>query len=500
MIDFSTLKSLAISEGNVTQIESGGVVLWKAAPSGATVKVTLENTNSFASMTHSPNAYISVNGVIHRTTEEFVVPIGTVIGCNCSKTMSENTTNTVGIYLNGAKVSTEGQYSATYNYTVVGDVEIKLCNSLKMSGSGSSMRQDLTTYIYITELPAYAAVYGGDTLVFGRGESVPENYNSKSLTESWRGIENLLAAYASQVPWYDNYQTAITNVVVVDVVKPKSTAYWFYKMNACASMDLKLVNTTNVTDMSYMFCECSSLTTLNVSNFDTTKVTNMYRLFYKCSNLTSLDLSNFNTANVTGTKMKEMFYECSSLTSLDVSNFNTAKITDMGQMFIGCSSLTSLNLSNFNTTNVTDMYYMFGDCSSLTTLNVSNFDTTKVTDMGHMFNNCSSLTSLNVSNFNTVNVTNMYYMFNDCSKLTTLDLSSFNTAKVTNMSYMFSDCSKLTTIYASDLWNTNTVTLSTSMFSFCLKLKGDVAYKDLLTSDKTYATTSGGYLTYKAAS
>lgn len=51
MIDFATLQGVAIPEGVVTQIESGGVVLWKAAGKKfvpvfdfGTVKATEENT------------------------------------------------------------------------------------------------------------------------------------------------------------------------------------------------------------------------------------------------------------------------------------------------------------------------------------------------------------------------------------------------------------------------------------------------------------------------
>ena len=319
--------------------------------------------------------------------------------------------------------------------------------------------------------PAYAAVYGGDTLVFGRGESVPENYNSKSLTESWRGIEELEAVSPTLIPWWNNYRTAITNVVVVDIIKPKRTAYWFYNMSACTNMDLKLVNTTKVTNMSYMFHQCKSLTALDVSNFNTAKVTSMYKMFYECSNLTSLDVSNFNTTNVTD--MYGMFEGCSSLTSLDVSNFDTAKVTSMYRMFYNCSKLTSLDVSSFNTANVTTM--------------------------SRMFYRCTSLTALDTSNFNTAKVTNMSDMFVYCSKLTTLDLSNFNTTNVTNMSNMFYQCSSLTTIYASSLWSTTTVTSSSNMFYRCSKLKGDIAFNSSYV-DKAYAKTNGGYLTYKAAS
>jgi hypothetical protein len=66
------------------------------------------------------------------------------------------------------------------------------------------------------------------------------------------------------------------------------------------------------------------------------------------------------------------------------------------------------------------------------------------------------------------------------------------------MGYMFLGCSKLTTIYTSDLWYTSAVSTSTNMFKDCTSLVGEIPF-DSSKIDKTYATTSGGYLTYKAA-
>ena len=92
----------------------------------------------------------------------------------------------------------------------------------------------------------------------------------------------------------------------------------------------------------------------------------------------------------------------------------------------------------------------------------------------------------------------MNYMFYH-SGLTSLDLSNFDTANVTNMTYMFYACDKLKTIYAGEHWNTDKVTNSNGMFFNCTVLQGDIAYNSQY-FDKTYAKTSGGYLTYKAAS
>lgn len=169
-----------------------------------------------------------------------------------------------------------------------------------------------------------------------------------------------------------------------------------------------------------------------------------YEYGYNNVGVTSLDIRTVDTSNVTD--ISYMFYGCSGLKSLDVSSFDTSNVTYMGNMFDSCSNLTSLDLSNFNTSNVTDMSYMFYSCSSLTSLDLSGWDTSNVTSMCSMFNYCNRLTSLDVSNFNTSNVTDMSSMFWNCTSITSLDLSGWDMTNVTNTSDMFYGCNKLTTI------------------------------------------------------
>ena len=146
------------------------------------------------------------------------------------------------------------------------------------------------------------------------------------------------------------------------------------------------------------------------------------------SKFTSLDVRTVDTSNVTN--MKDMFNYSTGLTSLDVSSFNTNKVTDMGGMFASCNGLTSLDVSNFNTSNVTDMKYMFYGCSGLTSLDVSNFNTSNVTYMTAMFNRCTSLESLDLSGWDVSNVSDMMYMFIRCSKLKTIRMVGCNSTTV----------------------------------------------------------------------
>ena len=166
------------------------------------------------------------------------------------------------------------------------------------------------------------------------------------------------------------------------------------------------------------------LVTLDMSILDTSQMNNMSRMFSGCSLLTSLDLTNFNTSNVTD--MSSMFSGCSSLTSLDLSNFDTSylktpSVSDfqgMYNMFAGCSSLTSLDLSYFDTTSdFLHMEYMFHDCASLTSLNLSNWDliTTRTKKCDNMFDGCTSLTSITMNNtsdgtFNKITYINTTYL------------------------------------------------------------------------------------------
>ena len=289
--------------------------------------------------------------------------------------------------------------------------------------------------------------------------------------------------------------TAIENLRLLDTSNVTNMSSMFRSCNGLTSIDVSGFDTSKVTNMSTMFYYCRGLTSLDVSGFNTSNVTNMSGMFYNCEGLTSLDASGFDTSNVTN--MSTLFYYCSGLTSLDVSGFNTSNVTDMSYMFERCSGLTTLDVSGFDTSNVTDMSYMFYYCRGLTSLDVSGFDTSNVTNMSTMFNNCSGLTSLDVSGFDTSNVTNMSTMFFFCNGLTSLDVSGFDTSNVTNMNSMFNNCSGLTTIYAGDNWNTDKVLSSNRMFYGCTLLKGDIAYNSSYT-DKKYAKTSGGYLTYKA--
>ena len=254
------------------------------------------------------------------------------------------------------------------------------------------------------------------------------------------------------------------------VTAPADSSYLFYNYNYAKNVDVKKLNTSNVTNMSYMF-GFNATTSLDLSNFNTSKVTDMSMMF-ALTGLTSLDLSSFDTSKVTN--MSSMFGLSTNLETLNISSFNTSKVTNMQGMF-QYTALKSINVSHFNTSNVTNMAGMFKGLTELTSLNLSNFNTSKVTNMNTMFFNTESLTTLDLRSFNTSNVTDMYGMFWSTGA-SSLNLSSFNTQKVTDMSAMFKDTLNLTTLNLSSFYtpqlknvqqmfdgsNVGTVTLSSN--------------------------------------
>ena len=82
------------------------------------------------------------------------------------------------------------------------------------------------------------------------------------------------------------------------------------------TLEVKLTNINDITDMSYMFYHCSSLLSLpDISKWDTSNVTNMNSLFFNCKSIEALsDISNRDVSNVVDISF--MFYYCLKLKAL----------------------------------------------------------------------------------------------------------------------------------------------------------------------------------------
>ena len=291
------------------------------------------------------------------------------------------------------------------------------------------------------------------------------------------------------VAWTENdgtvmkVSTQIKDIKVQAAVKSKSNGM-FYEKSKIKKIDLKMFDTSKVTEMHQMFYDCRSLTSLDLTGWDTSNVTDMSWMFRDCRSLTSLDLTGWNTSKVTS--MGSMFSDCRSLTSLDLTPLDTSNVTSMGFMFDNCSGLKSLDLTPLDTSNVMYMDNMFYGCSHLASLDMTGWNTSKVTTMNKMFEECSGLKSLDLTGWDTSKVTYMDKMFSYCSGLTSLDLTPLNTSRVTNMGGMFEGCSGLTSLDLTG-WNTSKVTSMGAMFSYCSGLRS----LDLTPLDTSKVTQMG---------
>lgn len=287
-------------------------------------------------------------------------------------------------------------------------------------------------------------------------------------------------------PW-TRQKDSIIAVELGSPISPTSTAFWFWSLQQCASIDLTGLDTSQVTSMRSMFEYCVKLTQLNMPPLDTSSVTTMKLMFSRCEMLVALDLSSFDTANVTD--MEEMFSDCVALTALNVSSFDTSNVTTMKGMFSSCAALESLDISSFRTSKVTTMQDMFSACTKVQTLDLSNFDTSQVTSMASMFYACLALTTLDISSFNTSQVTSMANMFQRCGALVALDASSLTGISVTHISQMFMQCTKLQTLDISNfVLNNDGNVVADDMFAYSKALK--TIYASAL-FDNTKLSTSG---------
>ena len=392
----------------------------------------------------------------------------------------------------------------------------------------------------------YIATYDSDTetLTFEKyeGESLPSDSESEWVEDG----KSVFEMFGS------SYLRYIKHIVINESFKtftPTTLSRFFAALSELETITgLEYLNTANVTDMSFLFDHCQKLTSLDLSNFNTAKVTNMNRMFSNCSNLKAIYASDkFKTAAVT--KSENMFSYCNSLSG-DI-DWTSDKATDKtyaktgggyfrdkaydnrpyvkyadGTLTFRCGYKKILGeneyelnsgekLPKWNTHNTkiskvvfeasfanarpTSCYAWFQNFIKLKQIEgIENLNTENVTNMSDMFYSCSGLISLDVTHFNTANVTSMRGMFDGCSGLISLDVTNFNTANVTDMSYMFYGCNKLKEIYVSDKFVTDDVISSEYMFMGCSSLSGDIDWKSVKVSNKTYAKTDGGYFRDKA--
>ena len=305
-------------------------------------------------------------------------------------------------------------------------------------------------------------------------------------------LENTRYSSAEQLPWYE-YKDNITSIIIEDEISPVSTAHWFDELLNVEYIDVRNLNTSNVTNMKYMFQETgynvSSFEIVGLDFFDTSQVIDMNRVFqYTGKNATTFDigdLSDWNTSNVTD--MQYMFdgagYNANTFNIGNLNNWDVSSVTDMGGMFNSAGKNATIwnigNLSEWDVSNVTHMQVIFYNAGySAITFdigNLSEWDVSSVITMSGTFWGIGySTTNFNIGNlsgWNVSNVENMSNMFRDAGhNATTFDIGNllnWDVSKVQDMSYMFRGVgynANTFNIGNLDNWDVSNVTNMNGMF------------------------------------
>lgn len=166
---------------------------------------------------------------------------------------------------------------------------------------------------------AYAALYG-DKLVFGRGDSIPSDFNGNALDYGYREVESADFKPA----WWGNERSVNTTIksVIFDVgLHPKTLNRWFASLSALESIcGLDRLDTSEVSDFAYLFYSCGSLTSLDVSSFDMKSSKDLRCMFSNCTDLEVLDL--FDLIANKDSYLYRLFSGCNSLKKLDLSSWS----------------------------------------------------------------------------------------------------------------------------------------------------------------------------------
>ena len=194
------------------------------------------------------------------------------------------------------------------------------------------------------------AVYSTDdnSLMFYKRRGVPkvgDMFNDRCVTEVYTGFETAFyqrtAGTSSMIddsvyntPWFDRRNDIKVVKVADSGIKPKSIENWFARFESVESIDLTLLDASNVRSMSCTFSWCKSMKSVKLND-------------------------TFNTV----LDLTDSFYCSRVLECLDLSCLRSGMGRCFWGTFAGCRSLKTLALPL--QTVIGDMSYCFTDCAKL---------------------------------------------------------------------------------------------------------------------------------------
>lgn len=320
----------------------------------------------------------------------------------------------------------------------------KIINGHSLNGLSSPLFSDDNCFLIINGriLPNFKSELSSEEVEEFLKFSNKNSFQSAIQQINSSSADNSYASDYSCSNYFPNNKESRLEIEILmkDNKHLSSMAELFSKCSSLLSVNLSSFNTIRVNDFSKMFYVCSSLQSVNFI-CHTGKVLNMSCLFESCVSLKEIDLRYLDTRNVSS--MKYLFCDCSSLSKIHMENLNTNTVEDMSYMFNYCPSLTKINLRSFNVEKVKDSSYMFNYCSALMELNASNFITKNLIESQRMFAYCSSLEYLDISYFDFSKIKDMSMMFCQCPNLKRILIKKVNKTKEAETENIFDGCDML---------------------------------------------------------
>ena len=260
------------------------------------------------------------------------------------------------------------------------------------------------------------------------------------------------------------------------------------------SVDLRGLDTSQVTDMSSMFNGDTNLSHVDLSGIDTSHVTNMNFMFASTQSLADLDLSGLDTSSLQ--RAEDMFYNATGLRNVNLSGWNLRNLSQASAMFFGAKNLANVNLSgwqlpdnantagmfsyadgeNIKNVDITNAKNITQDIlneyvkglknTNATSVDLNNFSLAPtVRSLKGLFQNMPNLKSVNLRGFDTSNITDMSDMFNGDTSLSHVDLSGIDTSRLQHAEAMFFGAKNLANVNLSG-WQLPDNANTAGMFSY----------------------------------
>ena len=156
---------------------------------------------------------------------------------------------------------------------------------------------------------------------YGHPKWTPGHEISIEYPEDWD--EYPAAGFATSVVFDSSFKA----------VKLKNMNQWLAYFRFLRHLDIRGLDTSEVTTMSCMFQGCTELNNIKLTALDTSKVTHMYAMFHGCYDLKSANLSGLDLSKVTD--MGYMFHGCTQLESVDLSGTGLSNVISLNGMFKG---------------------------------------------------------------------------------------------------------------------------------------------------------------------